>query len=144
MLYYNNLSLSFIMSRLSKLSASSPELVLRVLQSNVKPLSAYEILEKVKEFGIKSPPIVYRALDTLMKIGKVHKINELNTFIACDCEEDHQHLLSILTICQSCNEVSELHDHIVIDHLAKLRTLNIYLANKAVIELPIMCQNCII
>ena len=132
------------MSRLSKLSASSPELVLRVLQSNVKPLSAYEILEKVKEFGIKSPPIVYRALDTLMKIGKVHKINELNTFIACDCEEDHQHPLSILTICQSCNEVSELHDHIVIDHLAKLKTLNIYLANKAVIELPIMCQNCII
>ena len=132
------------MSRLSKLSASSPELVLRVLQSNVKPLSAYEILEKVKEFGIKSPPIVYRALDTLMKIGKVHKINELNTFIACDCEEDHQHLLSILTICQSCNEVSELHDHIVIDHLAKLKTLSICLANKAVIELPIMCQNCII
>jgi len=131
------------MSRPSKLSASSPELVLKVLQSNVKPLSAYEILEKVKEFGIKSPPIVYRALDTLMKIGKVHKINELNTFIACDCEEDHQHLLSILTICQSCNEVSELHDHIVIDHLAKLKTLNIYLANKAVIELPIMCQNCI-
>jgi len=132
------------MSRPSKLSASSPELVLKVLQSNVKPLSAYEILEKVKEFGIKSPPIVYRALDTLMKIGKVHKINELNTFIACDCEEDHQHLLSILTICQSCNEVSELHDHIVIDHLAKLKTLNIYLANKAVIELPIMCQNCIV
>jgi Fur family zinc uptake transcriptional regulator len=132
------------MSRPSKLSASSPELVLRVLQSNVKPLSAYEILEKVKEFGIKSPPIVYRALDTLMKIGKVHKINELNTFIACDCEEDHQHLLSILTICQSCNEVSELHDHIVIDHLAKLKTLNIYLANNAVIELPIICQNCTI
>jgi Fur family zinc uptake transcriptional regulator len=132
------------MSRPSKLSASSPELVLKVLQSNVKPLGAYEILEKVKEFGIKSPPIVYRALDTLMKIGKVHKINELNTFIACDCEEDHQHLLSILTICQSCNEVSELHDHIVIDHLAKLKTLNIYLANKAVIELPIMCQNCIV
>jgi len=131
------------MSRPSKLSASSPELVLKVLQVDFKPLGAYEILEKVKEFGIKSPPIVYRALDTLMKIGKVHKINELNTFIACDCEEDHQHLLSILTICQSCNEVSELHDHIVIDHLAKLKTLNIYLANKAVIELPIMCQNCI-
>ena len=132
------------MSRPSKLSASSPELVLKVLQSNVKPLSAYEILEKVKEFGIKSPPIVYRALDILIKIGKVHKVNELKTFIACDCEEDHQHLLSILTICQSCNEVSELHDHIVIDHLVKLKTLNIYLANKAVIELPIMCQNCII
>ena len=132
------------MSRPSKLSASSPELVLKVLQADFKPLGAYEILKKVKEFGIKSPPIVYRALDALMKIGKVHKINELNTFIACDCEEDHQHLLSILTICQSCNKVSELHDHSVIDHLVKLKTLNIYLANKAVIELPIMCQNCIV
>ena len=131
------------MSRPSKLPVSSPELVLKVLQANSKPLSAYEILEKVKDFGIKSPPIIYRALDALMEIGKVHKINELNNFIACDCEEDHQHLLSILTICQNCNEVREIHDPATIDYLLKLRSLNIHLANKAVIELPVMCQNCI-
>ena len=130
------------MPRPSKLSASSPELVLKVLRSNVQPLSAYAILEKVQKFGIKSPPIVYRALDALMESGKVHKINELNTFVACDCEDDHQHLLSILTICQKCNEVHEVHNHDVIDHLLKLKTLNINFARQAVIELPIMCDKC--
>ena len=126
----------------SKSSTSSPELVLKVLRNNAQPLSAYAILEKVQKFGIKSPPIVYRALDVLMESGKVHKINELNSFVACDCDDDHQHSLSVLTICQKCNEVNELHDHAVIDHLAKLKALNINLALQAVIELPIMCNKC--
>ena len=130
------------MPRPSKLSASSPELVLKVLRKNVQPLSAYAILEKVQKFGIKSPPIVYRALDSLMESGKVHKINELNTFVACDCEDDHKHLLSVLTICQNCDEVNEIHDHMVIDHLAKLKSLNISLTKQAVIELPIICSSC--
>jgi Fur family transcriptional regulator, zinc uptake regulator len=130
------------MPRPSKSSISSPELVLKVLRKNAQPLSAYAILEKVQKFGIKSPPIVYRALDALMESGKVHKINELNTFVACDCEDDHQHSLSALTICQNCHEVHELHDHVVIDHLTKLKALNIDLVSQAVIELPIICDKC--
>lgn len=130
------------MPRPSKLSAPSPELVLKILRKNVEPLSAYEVLERARKFGIKSPPIVYRALDSLIEMGKVHKINELNSFVACDCDDDHQHLLSVLTICQKCNEVHELHDHNVIDHLSKLKSLNINLALQAVIELPIMCNKC--
>ena len=116
--------------------------MLKVLQRNVQPLSAYAILEKVQKFGIKSPPIVYRALQALMESGKVHKINELNSFVACDCNDNHQHLLSVLTICQNCNEVHELHNHAVIDHLVKLKSLKINLVKQAVIELPIICKKC--
>jgi len=130
------------MPRPSKLSTSPQELILNTLIENEQPLSAYAILEKVVKFGIKSPPIVYRALDALMTKGKVHKINELNSFIACNCDDDHQHLLSVLTICQSCAKVGELHDHGVINHLAKLRDFDIGLTNQAVIELPITCSNC--
>jgi Fur family transcriptional regulator, zinc uptake regulator len=130
------------MPRPSKLSAPSPELVLKILRKNAEPLSAYEVLEKARKFGIKSPPIVYRALESLIEMGKVHKINELNSFVACDCNDDHQHLLSVLTICQNCNEVHELHDHKVIDHLVKLITLKINLVKQAVIQLPIICSKC--
>jgi len=131
------------MPRPSKLSAPSPDLVLKVLRRNAQPLSAYAILEKVQKFGIKSPPIVYRALEVLIESGKVHKINELNSFVACDCDDDHHHALSVLTICQKCNEVHELHNHAVINHLTKLKALNINLARQAVIELPIICSNCV-
>lgn len=130
------------MPRLAKSSASPQEIILNTLIENQQPLSAYAILEKVGKFGIKSPPIIYRALDALMTSGKVHKINELNSFIACNCADDHQHLLSVLTICQTCDKVSELHDHGVIDHLAKLAEFNIGLIKQAVIELPTICKEC--
>jgi Fur family zinc uptake transcriptional regulator len=130
------------MTRSSKSSTSSPELILNVLRKNAAPLSAYAILEKVGKFGIKSPPIVYRALNSLIESGKVHKINELNSFVACDCDDDHQHLLSVLTVCQSCNEVNEIHDHKITDHLTKLSAFNIDLVKQAVIELPVICSKC--
>lgn len=130
------------MPRLSKSSASPQEVILKTLIKNKQPLSAYAILEKVGKFGIKSPPIIYRALDALMTSGKVHKINELNSFIACNCSDDHQHLLSVLTICQTCDKVDELHDHGVIDHLTKLQKFDIGLIKQAVIELPIICTSC--
>ncbi len=130
------------MTRSSKSSTSSPELILKVLHKNAAPLSAYAILEKVHKFGIKSPPIVYRALNSLIESGKVHKINELNSFVACDCDDDHQHLLSILTICQNCSEVDEIHDHKITDHLTKLAAFNVNLVKQAVIELPVICNKC--
>lgn len=131
------------MSRLMNSSSSSYDLVLKILRKNIQPLSAYSILEKVQKFGIKSPPIIYRALEKLIKLGKVHKINELNSFIACDCNDKHNHLLSVLTICQNCTKVSEIHDQKVIDHLVKLKMLDITLIKDAVIELPVTCNACV-
>lgn len=130
------------MARPSSLPAPAEELVLSALRKSKKPLSAYDILEKVNKFGIKSSPIVYRALEVLMKNGAAHKINELNAFVACACTADHQHDVSVLTICQDCKLVEELHDHAVIHHLTKLRKFRVNLTKSAVVELPVTCQNC--
>ncbi len=131
------------MARPSSLSEPSQDLVLKVLRKSKLPLSAYTILDKVKKFGIKSPPIVYRALETLTKSGRVHRINELNAFVACNCEADHTHDISVLTVCTECKSVAELHDHSVIQHLGKLRQMKIALPEHAVIELPVVCAGCI-
>lgn len=131
------------MARPSSLPKPADELVLSALQKSKQPLSAYAILEKVKKFGVKSSPIVYRALDTLVKSGKAHKINELNAFVACACEADHHHDVSVLTICQDCKQVEELHDHEVIHHLTKLRKLQVNLPHAAVVELPVTCVDCV-
>ena len=106
-------------------------------------MTAYSLLDKLKKSGIKSPPIIYRALDALMKNGAVHRIKELGTFIACNCASDHKHALSVLTVCADCKEVEELHDHGIIHQLEKLRKRGIRLQSHAVIELPIICNSCI-
>ncbi len=131
------------MARPSTLPKPADALVLSCLQKNGQPMSAYAILEKVKKFGIKSSPIVYRALETLMKNGSAHKINELNAFVACACTADHHHDVSVLTVCKGCKRVDELHDHAVIHHLTKLRKLHVNLSKSAVVELPVTCENCV-
>lgn len=130
------------MARPSTLPAPSHELVLNALQSATGPQTAYNLLENLKKFGINSPPIVYRALERLVERGAVHRIQALNAFVACNCSHDHEHALSVLTVCGQCRQVHELHDHAVIDHLNGLRALNVALAERGVIELPIVCPDC--
>ena len=132
------------MARPSTLSAPAGELVLKVLRKAKEPMTAYALLEKLEKSGIKSAPIIYRALDALMKEGAVHKIKELGAFVACDCTQDHQHSLSVLTVCGDCKEVAELHDHEVIHQLENLRKQGVHLRAHAVIELPITCNACIV
>ena len=130
------------MSRPSRLPVHPSDLVLKTLKRSRKPLSAYQLLEKLHQHGVKGPPIVYRALDGLMQKGMVHKIKALGTFVACNCAKNHHHALSVLTVCGECENVVELHDHAIIDHLEELRGLGVQLQDHAVIELPITCDAC--
>src|ERR1700749_4840142 len=109
------------MGRPSSLPIHPRKLALSELKKHKKPMSAYDLLAKLKPHGVKAAPVVYRALETLMKNGAVHKIKELNAFIACNCKSDHSHNLSVLTVCGECEQVEELHDHGVIHQLEGLR-----------------------
>ena len=52
--------------------------VLSLLEQSNEPLKAYTILSGTQKKGIKAPTQVYRALDKLIEIGKVHKIESKN------------------------------------------------------------------
>ena len=68
---------------------NNQKIVLEALEDSEQPLGAYCILFNIEKKGIKSPQQVYRALDKLIEIGAVHKIESLNSYIACkhkDCK----------------------------------------------------------
>ena len=54
--------------------SKNQQIVLETIKNSNEPLKAYSILFDVKKKGIKAPPQVYRALDKLIEIGKIHKI----------------------------------------------------------------------
>ncbi len=130
------------MARPLSLSKPAAELVLSLLKSSKEPLTAYTILAKLKKSGVNSAPIVYRALESLVKNGKIHKIKELGAYVACDCTQDHHHEVSILTVCNGCKKVEELHDHKIIHQIEGLRKQGIRLASHAIVELPVICNSC--
>ncbi len=115
--------------------------VLTLLSKSHKPLTAYEILDKLRKFGIKAPPTVYRALDTLLECGLVHRIETLGAFIACDKHEnDHSH--AQFAVCRECGEVQEIHDEKLSTSIASLaRTLK-FSIEREMLELMGLCHKC--
>jgi Fur family zinc uptake transcriptional regulator len=80
--------------------------VLEILRSGHKAMGAYEILDILRAEGHGAqPPVAYRALDFLQRIGVVHRIERLNAFVACD-RPGAQHLPGFL-ICRTCRHVAE-------------------------------------
>jgi len=97
-------------SKKSQSLTKNQRIVLDLLQNSGEPLKAYFILDSLKKEGLNSPLQVYRALDKLIEIGKIHKVESQNSFVACktsDCETPHA---TAFSICDSCDEVSEIND----------------------------------
>ena len=85
-------------------------LVLEIIEKAKEPLKAYSILFNVQKKGIKAPLQVYRALDKLIEIGKIHKIESKNAFVACknsNCEISNA---TAFSICEKCEKVTELNN----------------------------------
>ena len=46
-----------------------------------KPQTAYSLLEQLKEHGLKAPPQIYSALEKLLTLGLIHKLESINSFL---------------------------------------------------------------
>ena len=83
-------------------------LVLSVLEESSIPLSAYTILERLGEHGLRAPPQVYRALAKLLDLGLAHKLASMNSFLACQHTQCGSHQVTSFAICDGCEQVSEI------------------------------------
>ena len=117
-------------------------LVLEALRNANIPLSAYSILDTLKKFGFKAPLQVYRALDGLIDLGHVHRIESMNSFIACDHSMCKISDMTAFTICQKCEKVSEVKDKELSDYM-HLRAAKLGLfAPRTNIEFHGICTDC--
>lgn len=81
--------------------------VLQQLEHSERPLSAYELLDRLKALGvIWQPPTVYRALDYLVSVGLVHYLQSIQKYVACP-RKGCDHYAQLL-ICVRCGQVQEL------------------------------------
>lgn len=116
--------------------------VIEKLEAASGPLSAYTLLDLLREHGFRAPLQVYRALDKLIKAGLVHRLESLNAFVACSEPHDHSHRIIAFAICDKCGQVAEFSDEVVGKRLDDWVGSNGFVANKAVIEFRGTCANC--
>ena len=117
-------------------------LVLGVLKQAGATRSAYDILDGLRGEGVRAPLQVYRALDKLMEIGLVHRLESLNAFVACrhpDCET-HENIA--FTICEDCGSVTEFHDAGIEGRLSTWQKSERFRPEKTTIEIRGHCRAC--
>jgi Fur family zinc uptake transcriptional regulator len=117
-------------------------LVLDRLEKSEGPLSAYALLDQLRDDGFRAPLQVYRALDTLMKSGLVHRLESINSFVACHGHHHHDHGITGFAICETCGQVTEFTDPVLSERLEAWAQATGFKASKAAIELRGTCGKC--
>ena len=115
-------------------------IVLNLLQDSGEPLKAYFILDSLKKEGLNSPLQVYRALDKLVELGKIHKVESLNSFIICNNSNCASN--TAFTICERCGKVKEIKNNNLtegVNELVRENKLNISRYN---LEFYVVCNTC--
>lgn len=120
--------------------SATQERVLALLSQAGKPLSAYDLLNLLRNDGVNAPPTVYRALERLMRDGLAHRIESLNAFVACN--KPHHRELAAFAICDHCGMVTELMDEDLEGRLSRVAARTGFHASKATVELRGHCAAC--
>ena len=94
----------------AQLLSKNQQIVLEIIERAKEPLKAYSILFNVQKKGINAPQQIYRALDKLIEIGKIHKIESKNAFVACKNANCEVSKATAFSICEICEKVEELND----------------------------------
>ncbi len=82
------------------------KLVWEALSQAQDPMKAYEILDVLKDKGVRAPMTVYRALEGLEDKGFIHKLDGLNAFVPCN--HDGPHSVEAFLVCEKCPHVEEI------------------------------------
>ena len=116
------------------------KIVFNLLQNSGEPLKAYTILESLKREGLKSPLQVYRALDKLVELGIIHKIESENSFIACSNSNSASN--TAFTICRRCGDVKEIKNGHLFEQVSDLGKKNRLKVQRFNLEFYVDCNGC--
>ena len=118
------------------------QIVLDLVEKSTQPLKAYSILFNVQKKGLKAPLQVYRALDKLVEIGKIHKIESRNAFVACNNSSCQVSKATAFSICENCEKVTEINNSKLSKYLTNFEDNSGMKYSKYNLEFFGVCKKC--
>ena len=123
--------------------SKNQQIIFDLINKSPEQLKAYTILFNVQKKGIKAPLQVYRALDKLVEIGKIHKIESRNAFIACQNSSCQVSKATAFSICESCEKVTEINNSSLSKYLSNFKDRAGMKYSKYNLEFFGLCKKCI-
>ena len=126
----------------TQLLSKNQQVVLEIIEKAKEPLKAYSILFNVQKKGIKAPQQIYRALDKLIEIGKIHKVESRNAFVACKSVNCEITKATAFSICENCEKVTEIKNPNLSKYLNNFEDKTGMLYQKYNLEFFGLCKKC--
>lgn len=122
--------------------------VLKLIWQNHKPLGAYTLIDMLAEAEQRriAPPTVYRALEFLMELGLIHRINSLNAYIGCSNPQSHLDKTTACTnyffTCNQCHNTQELVEPAIEKATAEAAANIHFTIQEQWLEVSGLCREC--
>ncbi len=119
-----------------------------LLAAAQKPLSAYDVIDALREDGRLAPPTVYRALQKLIDKGLAHRLETQNAYVACrrcDLAQSHDHdrrHRAGFMICRACGKALEFGGVEIDAALARMAAGAGFSPERVAIEVQGLCADC--
>jgi Fur family zinc uptake transcriptional regulator len=119
------------------------ELVLGTLAHADGPLSAYDLLDRLRDKGLRAPLQIYRALEKLTERGLAHRLESVNAFVCCANADCHQRQGALgFAICERCGRAEEFVEPVVESRLHAWSKAAGFKPSRVTVELKGICSGC--
>ena len=117
--------------------------VLEQIAGSHTAVGAYDLLERLTRPGERrlAPISVYRALDSLVEAGIVHRLESRNAFFACHAPHAGDRRQVVLA-CEACGVVAEMPAHTVFEELGAIARSSRFTPGRMLIEVIGTCEPC--
>jgi Fur family zinc uptake transcriptional regulator len=126
----------------TQILSKNQRVVLDIIEKAKEPLKAYSILYNVQKKGIKAPQQIYRALDKLIEIGKIHKVESRNAFVACKNSNCVVSKATAFSICENCEKITEINNLNLSKYLTNFKDDSGMKYKKYNLEFFGLCKRC--
>ena len=117
-------------------------LVFEEIAGSHHAIGAYDVIERLGAKGTRLAPIsVYRAIDALLRVGAIHRLESRNAFFACHAAHTADHDQLILA-CERCGRVAEVPGKPVFEVIASAARNALFQPGHTVAEVAGVCADC--
>lgn len=117
--------------------------VLQEIAGSHTAVGAYDILDRLARNGGRrlAPISVYRALDSLVEAGMVHRLESRNAFFACHVPHAGDRRQVVLA-CEVCGAVAEIQAEHVFEGVAAVAQAADFTMSRLLVEVSGTCALC--
>lgn len=118
--------------------------VLEEIASCHTAVGAYEILDRLaRKGGTRLAPIsIYRALEALIGMGVIHRLESRNAYFACHADHAGSRRRPIILSCETCHTVAEVDSPAAMGDIERSAKQTGFVASRVLVEVVGLCAGC--